>query len=81
MGYESITILEKTYKDDKMCVSLHHQKSNKLNSTTMKQFILMMLFVLGTSQYVIALGWSGHCIARQGASLYNVTKMDIQKEL
>lgn len=78
MGYESITILEKAYKDDKMCVSLHHQK---LNPTTMKQFILMMLFVLGTSQYVIAQGWSGYCIAKQGVSLYNVTKMDIQKEL
>lgn len=30
MGCESIAMLEKKHKDDNMCVSLHHQKSNNL---------------------------------------------------
>lgn len=30
MGCESIAILEKTPKNDNMCVFLHHQKSNNL---------------------------------------------------
>ena len=71
MGYESIAILEKIYKDDKMCVSLHHLKSNNLNSTTMKQFILMMLLVLGTSQCVMAQGWSGSSYGLSNTSGYS----------
>ena len=74
MGYESIAILEKIYKDDKMCVSLHHLKSNNLNSTTMKQFILMMLLVLGTSQSVIAQGWLGQSSGLSNSSGYSRTQ-------
>lgn len=70
MEHESIAILEKIYKDDKMCVSLHHLKSNYLNSTTMKQFVLMMLLVLGTPQCVIAQGWPSRSSGLTNSSGY-----------